>query len=152
MTGPCYDRNRSRVEDVREHLLACNEAFVPPLGNRVAIPDYAAKLVAQAERFEAWAGPDLIGLVAIYCNGPERRDAFVTNVSVVPDRTRRGIGRSLLSEAIAHARSLGFGRLVLSVDRRANALGIYRNLGFRDEATDGETLRLFLDLQGEALP
>ncbi|GJD96135.1 GNAT family N-acetyltransferase [Methylobacterium iners] len=152
MTGPRYDRNRSRIEDVRAHLLACDGAFVPPLATRVSIPGYAARLVSQAERFEAWAGSDLIGLVAVYCNAPDRHDAFVTNVSVVPEQTRRGIGRRLLLGGIAHARSLSFDRLLLSVDHRASALGLYRSLGFRGEATDGETLRLFLELQEEAVP
>ncbi len=151
MIGPRYDRNRSRAEDVREHLFACNAAFVPPLGSRVLIPDYAVKLAAQAERFEAWVGPDLIGLVAVYCNAPGRGDAFVTNVSVVPDQTRRGIGRRLLVEAITHTRSLALSRVLLSVNRRASALGIYRSLGFREEATGGETLRLFLQLQEEVI-
>lgn len=151
MTRPRYDRNQSRPEDIREHLFACDAAFVPPLGSRVSIPDYAAKLAAQAERFEAWAGPDLIGLVAVYCNALGRGDAFVTNVSIIPDQTRRGIGRRLLLEALAHTRGLAFDRLVLSVDRRASALGLYRSFGFRGEAMEGETLRLVLELQEQVI-
>ncbi|WP_191969969.1 GNAT family N-acetyltransferase [Methylobacterium planeticum] len=147
---PRYDRNRSRVADVHAHLLLCEGSFSPPLGDRVSIDDYAAKLVARAGRFEAWAGSDLIGLVAIYCNAPDRQDAFVTNVSVVPHRVREGIGLRLLGDATTYVRSLAFRRLVLSVDRSAGALGLYHRSGFQAEASDGETMRMVLGLSKDA--
>ena len=146
MTGPTVARNRSRAEDVEAHLTACARTFTPPLDRRVAIPDYAAKLAARAERFESWDGPALIGLVAVYCNDPARICAFVTSVSVVPDRTGEGLGGRLLAAAIAHARGLGFARIALSVDRAASALGLYRRLGFTEDARDDRTLHLSLDL------
>lgn len=146
MTEPRFCRNRSGADDVWAHLSACANSFTPPLDRRVAIPDYAAKLVARAERFEAWKGPTLIGLVAVYCNDPARVAAFVTSVSVVPERTRMGLGRRLLAAAITHGRSLGFARMALSVDCGASALGLYRDLGFTEDARDGATLHLSLDL------
>ena len=144
---PAIARNRARPADVEAHLTACAQSFTPPLGERVAIPDYAAKLVARAERFEAWDGPALIGLVAVYCNDPARIAAFVTNVSVLPERTRSGLGRHLLAAAISHARDLGFARMALSVDRAATALHLYRGLGFTEDAQDGDTLHLSLALR-----
>ncbi|MEH3116120.1 MAG: GNAT family N-acetyltransferase [Methylorubrum populi] len=146
MIEPCFHRNRSGPEDVRTHLTACAGAFTPPLGERVDLPDYAAKLAARAERFEAWAGPALVGLVAVYCNDPERSRAFVTNVSVAPERARAGLGRRLLRSAIVHARGLGFRQLALSVDRRAGACRLYEALGFAVEGREGDTLHLSLDL------
>ncbi|KQQ13245.1 hypothetical protein ASF53_13785 [Methylobacterium sp. Leaf123] len=146
MTTLSFTQNRSRMEDVRTHLTLCAHAFSPPLDRRVTIPDYAAKLATRAERFEAWDGSALIGLVAVYCNDPARDAAYVTSVSVVPERTRAGIGHRLLSAAIAHARGLGFKRIALDVDREAPALALYRRLGFADEAQDDATLHLSLDL------
>ena len=157
MSAPRLARNRSGVAQVRDHLSACAAAFVPPLASRVSIPHYAEKLVARAERFEAWdAGSTLVGLVAVYCDAPDRREAFVTSVSVLPAWTRRGLGRGLMRAALAHVRHLGFGRLALSVDRAAPALDLYRGLGFMTEAQQGalhpgEMLRLSIDLHGKAL-
>jgi ribosomal protein S18 acetylase RimI-like enzyme len=140
-------RNCSQADDIREHLFACDSAFSPLLSSRVFIPDYAAQLFARAERFEAWAGPRLIGLVAVYCNDQGRREAFVSSVSVSVDWARRGIARRLLQEAIAEIRDRGFGRLALSVDRSALALRLYRGLGFEVEECAGEALRLSLGLR-----
>ncbi|WP_019904251.1 GNAT family N-acetyltransferase [Methylobacterium sp. 77] len=143
---PQFHRNRSRSGDVLAHLTACDAAFTPPLGQRVPLADYAAKLVARAERFEAWSGSALVGLVAVYCDDPERNCAFVTSVSVNPDLTRAGLGRRLLEQAISHVRSLGFHRVTLSVDRKATALRLYGRLGFTTDAEAEETLQLSLYL------
>jgi len=150
VSGPAIARNRARPADVEAHLTACAQSFTPPLGERLAIPDYAAKLVARAERFEAWEGPALIGLVAVYCNDPARIAAFVTNVSVVPARTGIGLGRRLLAAAITYARALGFARMALSVDRgAAAALRLYRSFGFAEDKRDGDTLHLSLALRAQ---
>ncbi|WP_375275149.1 GNAT family N-acetyltransferase [Methylorubrum thiocyanatum] len=146
MIEPHLHRNRSGREDIHIHLTACAATFTPPLWERVNLADYAAKLAVHAERFEAWAGPTLIGLVAVYCNEPGRRNAFVTNVSVLPERTRAGIGQRLLDAAINHVRDIGFTRITLSVDHRAAALGLYRGLGFAEDTREERTLLLALDL------
>jgi ribosomal protein S18 acetylase RimI-like enzyme len=141
-----YRINGSRAQDIAAHLIACDGAFTPPLSSRVAIPTYAAQLAQSAQRFEAWAEGDLVGLVATYCNSPEMQEAFVSNVSVALPWTRRGVARRLMQDAIGHAQALGFARIALSVDGAAPALGLYRALGFSVEARSGETLRLSLDL------
>lgn len=146
MFAPQLFRNRSGADDIRAHLTTCAASFTPPLDGRVAIPDYAAKLATSAERFEAWEGSTLIGLVAVYCNDPARARAFVTSVSVLPERMRAGLGRRLLEAAITHVRGLGFAHLALCVDRSAAALDLYRRLGFVADGAAGETLQLSLDL------
>ncbi|GJE18875.1 GNAT family N-acetyltransferase [Methylobacterium marchantiae] len=146
MTGLRVERNRSRLDDVLAHLTLCDRTFTPPLSLRVSVPDYAAKLVARAERFELWKDSAVVGLVAVYCDDPERNCAFVTSVSVLPDLTRAGLGRRLIEEAIGHVRGLGFPRLALSVDRKASALSLYGRLGFTTDEEAGETLHLSLDL------
>lgn len=145
MIGPQFRHNHSRPEDVLAHLTICDAAFTPPLSLRVALPDYAAKLVGRAERFEMWEDQTLVGLVAVYCDSVERDCAFVTSVSVLPDLTRAGLGRRLLEEAITHVRDLGFRRLALHVDRRSAALRLYGRLGFTADAEAGEVLHLSLD-------
>ena len=150
--APRITRNRSDAEEIARHLAACSASFVPPLETRVGIADYAAKLARRAERFEAWEADRLVGLVAIYC--PEDGgDAFVSNVSTLPDRARRGIAQSLLAEALAHARQCAR-TMSLQVDRRAPALALYRRLGFEAVSEDGDTLtlRLHFASRREALP
>ena len=152
MSGLAPGRNRSEAEDIERHLRACDAAFHPPLNRRVSIRDYAARLAARAERFEAWAGAELVGLAAVYCNAEDRRSAFLTSLSVVPAWTRQGLARRLLGEAIRHARASGFSAMALSVDPRAPALGLYRRLGFHGMARDDGSLSLTLDLQDETGP
>ncbi|MCP1549335.1 MULTISPECIES: GNAT family N-acetyltransferase [Methylorubrum] len=146
MTEPQLYRSRSGADDIRAHLMACASTFTPPLDWRVVIPDYATKLATCSERFEAWDGTALIGLVAVYCNDPIRATAFVTSVSIVPERTREGLGRRLLTAAITHVHSLGFARIALSVDREAAALALYHGLGFAEDTRNDRTLHLSLDL------
>lgn len=142
--GPHFSRNRSDADAIAAHLEACSTSFVPPLNKRVAIPAYADKLARRAERFEAWQGDRLVGLVAIYC--PGEGDAFVSNVSVLPEAARQGIGRRLVADATTHARRCAEA-MTLQVDRRAPALALYRSLGFVLMGEDGDTLTLRLDLR-----
>ena len=76
-------RNRASAAEIDAHLRACDDSFAPALSRRVDIDAYASKIAARAERFEAWANDRLVGLLAAYCNDPERRVAFVTSVSVM---------------------------------------------------------------------
>lgn len=148
-------RNRSRTGDVSRHLAACDGTFRTPLRTRVSIEDYAARLVDRAERAEAWSGADLIGLAALYCNAEDRQTAFLSNLSVVPAWTKKGIGRRLLIEALEHARASGFARLALSVAPDAHAVGLYRSVGFRDGDRGSDGIELLLDLRtppSERLP
>ena len=115
------------------HLQACDGAFHPPLSSRVDLADYAGKLCAHATRFEAWHDDDLVGLVAVYCNAPDRGTAFVSNVSALPSFTGQGIARHLMGRAITHLHDLGFSALMLEVDPAARfAQRLYAGLGFRD--------------------
>lgn len=147
-----FSRNLSTALEIQHHLTACSGAFVPPLASRVVIPDYAVKLAALAERFEAWSDDaGLVGLVAVYLPrlpaagvppAPSTAgEAFITDVSVMPAFHRGGIARHLLAEAIEHCRGRA-ARITLKVDRRAVALHLYRAIGFVAEAEEGDTLTL----------
>ena len=77
-----YCINRASEAEIAAHLRICNNGFVPPLSGRGNIGSYAHKITGKAQCFEAWANGELAGLVAAYCNAPERGAAFVTSVSV----------------------------------------------------------------------
>jgi ribosomal protein S18 acetylase RimI-like enzyme len=129
-----YALNRAGIAEVAAHLTLCDAHFVPPLSGRVDIDAYAAKIARHAERFEAWAGRELVGMVAAYCNDPSRHAAFITGVSVVPERGGEGIATRLLEDCIQHARRARFTLVRLSVDLgNAAAIRLYERCGFSAE-------------------
>ena len=146
---PEYATQRAGVGAVLRHLQACDAAFHPPLSARVDLAVYADKLAEHALRMEAWVGGELVGLVAVYCNAPDRGTAFVSNVSVLPGYTGQGIARQLMRNAIAHVRALNFATLSLEVDPRAvAAIRLYAALGFQAATgTDAVTQRMTLPLR-----
>lgn len=130
-------RNRAGAAQVAAHLRACDGAFVPPLSERVDLDAYATKIVQHAERFEAWSGQDLTGLVAAYCNDPERQAAFVTSVSVLPPWHGRGVASRLLDACVEFVREIGVERIELVVDTHNEAATrLYRKHGFAVSDTD----------------
>jgi ribosomal protein S18 acetylase RimI-like enzyme len=136
MTGPLIHRmtgsmirlarNTADAPPIVRHLSGC--AFDPPLGTQLDLYTYAEKLLANAERFEAWADGELAGLVAAYTNRPPR--AFVTNVSVLPQYSGRGIATRLLKQAIADCDQRGHAEIALEVRAGNPAANLYRLLGF----------------------
>ena len=131
MSADLVQRNESSVTAIADHLRACDDSFVPPLGSRVEIDDYAAKIVARAERFEAWSGSCLVGLLAAYCNDPARKVAFVTSVSVLPGWQGQGVASRLLRACVEHARQGRLERIELEVDPRNSAATLlYQKHGF----------------------
>jgi GNAT superfamily N-acetyltransferase len=148
VSGTRLARDEASVSQITEHLRRCEADFIPPLAERMDIDDYAHKIAARAVRFEAWAGDTLVGLVAVYCNDPDRRVAFVTSVSVVPEHQGRGVAATLLASAIEDARREGFGRIALEVGRaNSAAVGLYANAGFKMEAGDDRMVRMNLELR-----
>lgn len=142
------DRNRADASEVAAHLWACADAFVPSLSQRVDIDAFAAKIVAHAERFEAWAGDDLAGLVAAYCNDVRTATAFITNVSVAEKWKGSGVASRLLQACIEHARGAGFVRIELDVDSsNAAAIALYRKFGFTVARVHERTQTLRLAIQ-----
>jgi ribosomal-protein-alanine N-acetyltransferase len=142
-----YAVNRAGVAEVAAHLAHCDAHFVPPLNGRVDIDAYAAKIAGHAERFEAWAGRTLVGMVAAYCNDQSRHAGFITSVSVAPERSGEGIATRLLEDCIQHARRAGFTLIRLSVDRgNAAAVRLYESCGFSAEPAQGSDIQMTLDL------
>lgn len=124
-------QNRATAEHVAILLTACDQDFSPPLSERQDITAYAQRIFTQAERFECWDAGQLIGLVAIYCNDPQKRLAFITNVSVLAHYRGQGIADALLQAAIAHAQKQEIFEIALEVDLRAAAAqALYKKHGF----------------------
>jgi ribosomal protein S18 acetylase RimI-like enzyme len=140
--------NIATVERLAEHLAKCDEYFVPPLSTRVAVPEYALKIWSNAVRFEAWSDDVLVGLLAAYCNDPERRLAYITSVSVLRDWTRAGVATRLLRRCVEYAKLQGLRRVSLEVTSdHLPAVRFYEACGFSTGETSGRFVKMNLDLE-----
>lgn len=125
-----FHLNKATAPVIIEHLLHCDDNFIPPLSQRVLIKDYASKIAKKAMQFEAWSGDRLIGLVAAYC-APNTRIAFISNVSVLKSRIGEGIASSLLCHCIEYASASGMKQINLEVARdNIAAIKLYEKIGF----------------------
>jgi len=139
--------SRATSVELMAHLQHCDAAFVPPLSQRVNLEAYAAKLVDRAMRIEAWDAGALVGLVAAYCNDPQARHAFITNVSVLPAWQGEGLAGALLEASLQHLRDQCFSDVELEVDRNnGRAVAFYRRHRFGVTREDGATLIMTLPL------
>lgn len=144
-----FAENRATGRDIEAHLAACDSSFTPPLSQRVAIGEYARKLRERAHTFEAWDGGTLSGLVAAYMNAATR-SCFVTNVSVLPSASGRGVGSALMGRCIERARSSGMQEVALRVSAvSARAVRLYQRHGLRVTGREGEELAMSLPLEAE---
>jgi GNAT superfamily N-acetyltransferase/2-polyprenyl-3-methyl-5-hydroxy-6-metoxy-1,4-benzoquinol methylase len=136
-----YFLNKTTELEIYNHLLACDAEFVEALLERTDIKEYSKKIYNRAERFEAWAGDALVGLVAAYCNDQIKRMAYITSVSVLSDWQGKGIAAHLISRCIEHAERQGMQCISLEVARGNNpAIGLYKKCGFiLAEAGDSST-------------
>ena len=144
MNLPAYRRDTASASQLAHLLRRCDAGFVPALSTRVDIDAYANKITANAARFEAWHGGELVALLAAYCNDKANGVAYITSVSVAPEWARRGIADALLSDCKRHARAAGMRELALEVDgANTAALQLYRKHGFTAGQTAGHmTLNL----------
>jgi ribosomal protein S18 acetylase RimI-like enzyme len=146
-----FRHNTSSGDDVMEHLRRCDAEFNQPLSSRVVLADYTERIMAQADRFEAWLEEGrvvtLVGLVAAYCNAADRSEAFITSVSVDVAQQRAGLGRKLVACAVQHAENAGFRRIGLRVHADALAARqVYHALGFVEQGRSGDEIALVRSL------
>ncbi len=143
-----YKIRKASGAEIAAHLVACDGDFLPSLSSRVDIDGYARKLVDKAQCFDAWANGKLIGLMAVYCNAPDRGVAFITSVSVLPGWQGRGIASRLMEECITYVKGLGFSRLELEVGRSNDvAIALYKKNGFVALSQRSSILKMTLDLE-----
>ncbi|MFN6039379.1 MAG: GNAT family N-acetyltransferase, partial [Bacteroidota bacterium] len=136
-----YATNRATKNDIEIHLKHCDTNFIPPLSSRLVISDYAGKIVEKSFRFEAWKSEALIGLVAIYFSN--KNNAYITNVSVLPDMEGKGIAKELMNRIFKYAITGGYERINLEVSMyNQKAIVLYRNLGFHFSENINENIKM----------
>jgi ribosomal protein S18 acetylase RimI-like enzyme len=142
-----YTDNKSSLHDVFQHLKVCDEAFIPRLSSRVNLDAYANKIINNADRYEAWQGDRLAGLIAAYCNAQDKRNAFITNVSVIPSCNGMGIANKLMSHCIQTLQQHSFKQIQLQVaEVNQPAIKLYQKFGFSSECNSGTSLIMTLAL------
>lgn len=143
-----YSNNKATAAQLLAHLQQCDSAFIAGLEQRTNLAAYAEKLTGYAERFEAWANGCLLGVVALYCNDTQTRQAYISHVSTLPAWQGQGIAKALLNHACDHAQTVGMTHVQLEVatDNHA-ALRLYQQQGFaNDEQTTNTRQHLRLAL------
>lgn len=141
-----FELDKAGEAQIAAHLCACDAAFVPPLTGRVDIAEYARKIAGKALRFEAWADSELVGLVAAYCNVPDKRTAFITSVSVLPAWQGMSIASQLMERCITHVGGLSFARIELEVSGgNAAAITLYEKHGFSTDGSSGQSTIMTLN-------
>ena len=138
-----YKINKAKNKDVLEHLIDCNDLFIPPLNQGVEIKIYAQKISTKAETFEAWHKSKLIGLIAAYCNDTPNKRVYITNVSVMKNFSNKGIASKLLEMCIEHAKSIRFNEITLKVNSQSeDAKRLYKKYNFQETGMDGEFISM----------
>lgn len=142
-----YRTQTANVQNICAHLKRCDSDFIPTLSSRLDIDHYAQKIVENAHTFEAWTHDDLIGLVAAYCNSSDRRTAFITSVSVLPDWQGQGVAAQLLTNCLVSVQHLGFEAIELEVNTSNKAaLALYLRHGFIATEHDSHVQKMTVNL------
>jgi len=144
-----YLQNTATVAQIAEHLWICNADFVPPLGGRVDIDEYAEKIAKKAARFEAWSGDTMVGLIAAYCNDKERGIAYITSVSLLKTWMGKGVATQLLSQCVEYAKAYGMHQISLEVaEENTPAIKLYKKSGFSESKVKGPFINMNLYFEG----
>lgn len=140
--------NNAEFNELKRHLYSTSDDFIPSLQQRVDIDEYARKLIQHSTRIEVWDKQQLIGLVAVYLNDPNRKSAFISSVSVEKNYQGKGFAKTLLHETYRHCRQVGFHTLELEVHHlNKPAQQLYQSEHF--EITRTERSSVFMQKQLE---
>lgn len=132
------------AQQISDHLVACDNSFIPALSSRVNIDDYSNKMITHALCIEAWHDGVLAGLLCVYCNTPGE-SAFITNVSVLPSFQGQGLADKMLRYAIDKVQEKGIYSLKLDVDNaNLRAQSLYKKFGFFDIQVTTKTTTMLL--------
>jgi ribosomal protein S18 acetylase RimI-like enzyme len=118
------------LEQIKNHLLICSDAFAPSLDSYVNIEDYSKKIFEQAILFYKFDDDKLIGLVAAY-NNPVEKLGWITNVSVDPNYSKQGIATELLNQCYEFFKNKDYLNIFLEVFiENKKAIKLYIKHGF----------------------
>ena len=106
--------------------------YVPPLTSVVDVPEYAGKLLENAEVLVAVFNKVDVGLIAMYANDSREHAAFISTIGVLSSARGQGLGIRLLDEAAVLCIKNGMKSLRLEVSAQNKpAVKLYERCGFR---------------------
>jgi ribosomal protein S18 acetylase RimI-like enzyme len=118
------------LKHVQQHLITCSNTFVPSLDSYVNINEYSKKIFEQAILFTKFDGDELVGLVAVYDN-PTEQFGWITNVSVDPEYSGKGIATELLNRCYKYFETKKYFSIFLEVFvNNDKAIKLYIKQGF----------------------
>jgi N-acetylglutamate synthase-like GNAT family acetyltransferase len=134
------------LEQIKNHLTICSSCFIPNLNSYVNIDDYSKKIFEQAVLFSKFDNNKLIGLVAAYDN-PTEKFGWITNVSVDPNYSGKGIATELLDECKKYFETKKYFSIFLEVFvNNEKAIKLYTKQGFIQYKTQEEKMTLKQEL------
>ena len=118
-----------------------------PLRNRINIGDYAHKLIEFAEIGYVITDKKIIGIIVLYANDHESGISHIPFVSVLPEYQGLGIGKTIISRAIALSRERNMHSLWLTVEKN-NLLAqhVYAINGFRITGSSETKVKMEINL------
>jgi ribosomal protein S18 acetylase RimI-like enzyme len=122
------------ADEIRNLLAMWSDGPVGQMGlANFDLDSYVEKLLSNAVVLVHIEESSIRGIIAFYCNNPNREFAFITQLCVDPQSRRRGIAKSLVLQSITCASLRGFREMRLEVnENNAAAVKLYASLGFSD--------------------
>lgn len=118
-----------------------------PLSARVDLQSYATKLLTYADIACAFIDEEIIAFLAIYANDEKRYKAHLPIIVIIKEYQGFGIGKIMMSRALARARQRGMKLIDLEVEpENISAHHLYQYCGFRFEGTRGCKWTMCCDL------
>lgn len=146
-----YKINHATHQDIVAHLTECSALFIPPLEHRTDINTYASKIENLADTIEAWVKDDLVGLIAVYCNDLDGRQAYITSVSVKEQFAGMGVASKLLKMCIQHVKEADFVKIDLDVhEKNDQAIILYEKRGFKPIMTNNSIISMRYDINDKS--
>lgn len=132
--------NHAQLTDL---LKKFGDLLPAPLSQRVDLPAYASKLQDRADICCAFEGKPIVGLQAIYANDQRSLCGHIPLLAVLPSHQGKGLGKAMLSRALALARQRGMKRVGSEVNlENTRARRLYESAGFQAVRTEGASLHL----------
>ena len=136
------DETKKRIEKFLQDM---DNEFVPSLGSRVDIPQYASKLARLAETvFIMEHSKADIASCSIYCN---QSNAYISSIAVKKQYQGQGVGSMLIKEVVRHVK--GKCKAIVLHVHRANkeAIYYYRKNGFRENSASRDWIEMIYSMR-----
>ena len=126
-------KQRVTISQIEAFLKATDQTFPVPLSQKQDLSAYAQKLYEKATLCAAYAGEEIVSLVAGYTeNLPDER-AYIAIVATLPKARGNGLASQLIKELIGICRKKNIKAVHLyAVPDNIPAMNMYYALGFQD--------------------